>query len=212
MPAISVALAVGVASFACSSGGGSSAAGADAGGELSDAAGKLDAAHTPDAGADGSVDASAGEASACTLKATDAGATCNDIAPSGPMVATTCASGEPPEGQGGSIEDGSYVLESSTWYGACQAVTNSAVTWNLCGTDWEVAETQFLDAGTSTLHVDYVATVGSTTVAIRPVCETLVGVASMTRGYSASPGHFMFVTDYTFANGNAVLVDAFVRQ
>jgi hypothetical protein len=211
MPPIYFALAMGAASFACSGGGSSNAPGADAGGEPSDAAEKDDAAHTPDGGAPGSADSSTGEASSCTSKATDGG-TCNDIAPSGPMVATTCASGEPPEAQGGSIEDGSYVLESSTWYGACQAATNSAVTWNLCGSDWEVAETQFSAAGTSTLHVDYVATVGSTTVAISPVCETLVGVAAMSRGYSASPGHFTFVTDYTFANGNAVLVDTFIRQ
>jgi hypothetical protein len=69
---------------------------------------------------------------------------CNQVTVSGPPIVPTCASGEPPTAHGGTVPDGLYVLESTTFYGGCPSITQNTgwVTWIVCGNDW-VTEDDF---------------------------------------------------------------------
>jgi len=54
----------------------------------------------------------------CQLEITQDG-TCNALALQGTTITSTCSTAAAPVASGGTIEDGTYVLETSTYYGSC---------------------------------------------------------------------------------------------
>ena len=96
--------------------------------------------------ADAGAGADGADAFACALTATNP-TTCNALTPSGPLIVDMCVAGEPPTPQGGPIQDGVYVLDSVTYYGAtaghCVVTTSGKterITWVVCGNDWQSVE------------------------------------------------------------------------
>jgi hypothetical protein len=212
--ACAIALAVVAAGAACSPGTGITAGlglGLDAssGGEDAMGPGSADASDaTTDAGPSDAP--SPGDATQCVAPVGDAA--CVGSPPTGPMVGDTCASGEPPQMQGGTIEDGVYVLQSAIWYGPCQPATTSTTAWTFCGGQVSVAQTDFADGGSSTLWVAFDATTAGTTITLTPICSSVGNVGAMMRNYTATPGHLAFSTSYARSNGNAFLVSQYLKQ
>ena len=134
-------------------------------------------------------------------------APCNAIAPSGPLVTPTCSTSEPPQPQGGTVEDGTYVLESATWYGGCQSSQTVQTTWLLCEGLWDVVE-KVIDSDAGTVRVNYASAVQGTVVTLNPICSTEGALAGMDRDFTASGGRLMLMTSY----GASVLVGVYDRQ
>lgn len=153
------------------------------------------------------------DASLCAFSLEEAGV-CNDVSPGGPAVDIACVGGEPPEPQGGVIEDGTYVLQSSVIYGVCDAEPASATTWSICGNEWMVAQMSYADGGSALYRVDYSATVGTSSVTLTPTCQVNTGNSeqTMTRGYTSSGGTLTFITSYTLSNGISVIVGTYAKQ
>jgi hypothetical protein len=174
-----------------------------AGDSAEDAPGAADA---PPAASDAS------DAASCQSFDLDGG-TCNSLPLTGPMVTDTCMSGEPPQPQGGHVDEGVYILQATTWYGRCQPTTTQT-TWNVCGGRWDVAQNDITDGGvTGTLHIGFAASVGATSVTLTPGCvESNSFIVPQTRGYTASPGHLMFITEYPSALNPGTLVGEYVKS
>jgi hypothetical protein len=170
----------------------------------------LDAAEEAPSTTDASTAASdASDGASCQSFDLDGGV-CNSLPLTGPVVTDTCVSGEPPQPQGGPIEDGVYVLQAATWYGGCHPTTTQT-TWNVCGSRWDVAQNDVTDASVTTLRIAFVASVGPTSVTLSPACQSGASEPVLTRGYTASPGHLTFITDYAF-QPPGVLVGQYVKQ
>jgi hypothetical protein len=148
--------------------------------------------------ADG-ADSPEGTGATCEAAANDAG-TCNDVVPLGPFVTAACSSAEPPQVTGGTIEDGTYVLNGIVYYGGCMTDISSD-TWVICGSQWYAAHhSQLPDsdgAVTPLLRTNVVATVQGTSVNLAVSCDSSLTFAP--RGFNASPGSLTFV--YPVTNG-----------
>ena len=123
--------------------------GADATGGGSDApAGGDDASDT------GTVlhDAQAHDTGAACAPSPPDGAACNSMTPPPPAITIQCNAAEQvPAPTGGPISDGTYVMTGSTYYaggGACQTPEVDGVTWLVCGTSWQIAQTTTLSGQT----------------------------------------------------------------
>jgi hypothetical protein len=143
------------------------------------------------------------------------GGMCNTIVPQGPAITDTCVSGEPPEPQGGTIEDGFYDLQSSAWYGGCQPTTTQT-TWSICGDVWEVAQNNLAsaapDANFNTIQVGYTISPNPTSVDLTPICSTAPGEPTFTRGYTVSGANLTFITAYTNLPGSPILVGQYKKR
>jgi hypothetical protein len=153
------------------------------------------------------------DASACPTTPEEAGE-CNDVMLSQVVVTETCASGEPPQPEGGTIEDGVYVLESVAIYGQTGCVPGAVATaWSICGSQWAVAQRNLDEAGESIYRVDYAASVGATAISLTPTCEADVGgLTPMTRDFSATPAGLTFITTYPGSVGSYVVVGSYAKQ
>jgi hypothetical protein len=158
-----------------------------------------------------SSDAGTGVAS-CVLTENDAG-TCNAIDVMGPMVTATCVMSEPPQAQGGVIEDGFYVLQSFVYYGVCPALPDIASTiWQICGNHWDVLQvgTSGIDGGVfPPARFNFVTSVQSSAVEYAESCGPTVMLGP--RGYSATPGHLTFVYPDATTPGRT-FVSVFAKQ
>jgi hypothetical protein len=161
-------------------------------------------------------DASDGTTSSCASSDTDAG-TCNSVEATGLGVVSTCASGEPPQAQGGAIANGVYVLESSTFYGGCPATPEATrSTWAICGSEWDLADVQYLvptdlDAGIlPALHANFTADVASSSVSFTAGCETETASLAA-RPYTATSTQLTFIYSDSAAPG-AIHVSVYTRQ
>lgn len=127
------------------------------------------------------------------------------------MVHPTCISAEPPQPQGGTIEDGTYVLQTFALYGSCLTTQDFADTWVVCQGHWDIGQiTAAADGGTSPANANFTAIVQGTTVAFTSTCSHLVSVqATMSRGYTATPGHLRFV--FPYQSGTTAVGD-YVKQ
>ncbi len=141
------------------------------------------ASASTDVGTVGPFDAPSVDSSQCTAQLEEAGV-CNDLTLSSSAVTPTCVAGEAPTAQGGSISDGTYVLQSVVLYGGCPAEGTFITTWSICGSAWQVAETASSEAGSSTLRVDFTADVGATSVTLTPTCLADVNEPTSVRGYT----------------------------
>ena len=132
---------------------------------------------------------------------------CNPLAPSGPLVTSSCSSSEPPQAQGGTIADGTYVMQSAIWYGGCQPAATVQSTWQMCGGLWYNAESiAGSDAGTS--ETNYTSAVEGSKVILNPTCASQGGQAGLAHDFTASPGHLAVFTTY----GPTVLVAEYVME
>ncbi len=184
--------------------------------------GPIDAGPT-DAARDSSVvdgAAAAPDASAtCPIAENDAG-TCNVVDPVGPFVQATCSTAEPPQVQGGVVEDGTYVLQTFTYYGTCPPQAQVAsTTWAICQDHWDVAQSVLLnpsnpEAGvTPVLRLNYTTSIQGSTVTFTSACvsNNVSSSGLSPRGYTATPGHLTFVYPDT-SNPSTVFVSTYTRQ
>lgn len=146
-------------------------------------------------------------------------AACASVPLQGPPIVSTCLDAEPPQPQGGVVADGTYVLESMTYYGACPPSPDQArQTWVISGNEWDTAQevptTGDPDAGT---RVWQVATTGMTEQDASAVEIVTCGPAAMGisvntpltwDAYSASPGHLVIFANS--ADMTNVRVDSFI--
>jgi hypothetical protein len=163
-------------------------------------------------GASTLVDVSPG--TACGLPAevpTDSGV-CNALAPTGPLVTEACSSGSVPAPQGGTIQDGTYLLESVTYYGPCPAtLTQDRVVWVICGNRWDSA--QVIGSATTTYDVSVSAGDASSALSVDVMCP-LPG-ASFAYSYDATPGHLslhFLVPGQPAGQPVTTEVDSYTRQ
>jgi hypothetical protein len=216
-----IALLAALASFAPLGCGSSSSSGSvnDGGGSGTDAEGsgpdgsvRNDATSgSDDAGEDSSTPLSDGGAgSACMLtpvEPPDGAAGCNQVTAVGPLIQETCSDASAPTPHGGTIVDGTYVLESATYYGVCPSapnVTQDRVTWVLCGDQWQ--STQIIGTMKSSFNV--VAGPGDAGDASIVITETCPVATALGRSYDVTPGRLAFF----FPNGASIEVDTYVRQ
>jgi hypothetical protein len=111
------------------------------------------------------------------------------------------------------VADGTYVLQSSTWYGVCQPPETFQTTWVLCGNHWDVAQhvTTALDAGETSLQVNFISTVESPSVTVNPSCSSLAAYdVALTRDFTVSGSHLTFIESRD--NDASVLVGVYDRQ
>ncbi len=138
---------------------------------------------------------------ACTVDENDAG-TCNSIVPMPLLITATCSTAEPPQATGGTIVNGTYVLDGYVHYGYCPTTPDiAATTWSLCGDAWDVSQLAprmptNVDAGLLPPVVyDFRVTVTGATVAFYQSCAaTSEGNVTLgTRGYTATAHDLTFI-------------------
>jgi hypothetical protein len=135
--------------------------------------------------------------------------TCNSIVASGPVVTTSFSPGTVPQSQGGIVPDGTYVLQSSTYYDGSGASDTFQTTWVICGDQWDVAYNVMTDGGAFRVHVNYTATLQGSEVALNPSCASMPSVNSpLTFGFSVSSGQITFSQDVEAL----VLVSTFAQR
>ena len=156
---------------------------------------------------------------ACTLTENDAG-TRSALDAVGPMVMATCSQSEPPQPQGGTVEDGTYTLQTFTYYGVCPTSPDLAsTTWSICGDQWDVAQLVPLlstdpDAGTAPVfRLNFATAVQGTSVSFQLSCvpTSAAPIVLAPRGYTASPGHLTFIYPDPSVAGR-ILVSNYARQ
>jgi hypothetical protein len=176
------------------------------GGNIGDAA--ADVAAASDGATPAEDSGSSGDA-ACVSSELSA-PECNSVVPSGPLVVSTSSSATAPTAGGGSLTDGTYVLESSTYYGGSQASETFQTTWVICGSHWDVAENFITaDGGESSLAVNYLATVQGSSVTLNPTCSSIAGNdTAMTRSFTVSGDQLTFIQSIS----GLTLVGSYVRQ
>jgi hypothetical protein len=163
-------------------------------------------------GADAPGSTPDGTAPQCAIESD--GGICNNIVPAGPTITSTCLSGEPPQPQGGIIEDGIYVLQSVAEYGACQSRGEPAIaqTWSICGDHWDVGQVPLADSGIPRTFVNYTAVVSGSTVTFTPQCPAGQGMAGLMRGYTASGSTLVLITTYAGSGGMVVTVGTHTKM
>jgi hypothetical protein len=160
-------------------------------------------------GSGGGPDAPESDGTTCSITENDAG-TCSSVVASGPMITATCSSGEPPQAQGGTVEDGTYVLSAVTHYGTCPPTADMAsTTWVICGDHWDVAQLSPVpDAAlTPIVRLNFLASIQGTTIDFTLACGNTTGGVTM-RGYSSSGGKLTFV----YSVNSEVTVSEYVKQ
>ncbi|HEU5480538.1 MAG TPA: hypothetical protein VFU90_11920, partial [Candidatus Tumulicola sp.] len=141
-----------------------------------DATTTADASEAQDASfvADGDTDATT-HVAACLAKV-DAGAMCNMLEPQGPTIVATCSNASAPQPMGGTIIDGTYVLQSMTIYGTCPP--NGEIgrfIWLVCGDAWTSAQETPTspanpDAGVTVIHVNASVAASGSMLTINQTC------------------------------------------
>jgi hypothetical protein len=142
--------------------------------------------------------------------------TCNSIPLRGVTIRSTCSPAPIPQPGGGSIDDGTYVLDTMTFYGTCPAnAAQQRTTWVICGGSWQMIEeleriSGNPDAGLLTERVGVSMMLQPTSVTGDVVCWFAPGTgpSRVTWSYDATPGHLSLYIP--IAPG--VRVDSFTRQ
>jgi hypothetical protein len=152
---------------------------------------------------------------ACTADAATTGV-CNELVPQGVPIVSTCSTAAAPTPQGGAIQDGTYVLDGITYYGACPREPDvGRYTWQICGSSWATAQevpriSGAIDAGLVVQKFDVIASVQAEVLTVTPVCASMgTPPAPQTWRYTASPGQLVF---YLSQTGAGMRADAYRPQ
>jgi hypothetical protein len=142
--------------------------------------------------------------------------TCNTIVPQGARIVSTCSTAAVPMPQGGAIQDGTYVLDAITYFGACPGAADfGRYTWQMCGSSWTTAQevpriAGDLDAGFDVLRVSLAALVQNMTITLTVQCSSPGQISAPPPwGYTASAGALVF---YIKQAGGAVRADSYRLQ
>jgi hypothetical protein len=192
----------------------------DAGSSTDGSHGGADGASGDDASVIGGDDAQGGSdaivlheaGQACHPSPSPDGGACNPLIPPPASIVIQCNQTElVPAPTGGTIADGHYVMTSSTYYaggGACPTPENDGVTWLICGSQWEIAQTTAINGQPpSTLVANATVVPASPNVAITLTCG--ITTAPITFGYDATPTTLRLHINGTAPNGR---IDVFTRQ
>jgi hypothetical protein len=154
---------------------------------------------------DGGSEAEVPSAS-CPAAAAPAGS-CSALVVSGEPVVVGASSGTAPTPSGGTVEDGTYVLVGSTFYGESPPAEQDRITWLVCGSAWETAQETRLNGGApQLLLLDATVTATGTSLGVDVTCGPR---SSTTFGFDASPGMLrLYVTGYA----PGLRVDTLVRM
>jgi hypothetical protein len=169
----------------------------------------------PISGDDGPVsggDASVHDSGGACAPSPPSGSACNSLTPPPPAITIQCNTTEQvPAPTGGVIRDGTYVMTSATYYaagGACQTPEVDGVTWDICGSSWQIAQTVTVSGQTpQTLIGNATVIPTGSTLNITLTC----GLTSqpITFAYDATPTTLRLHTGGTATTGR---VDTFMRQ
>ncbi len=110
------------------------------------------------------------------------------------------------------MADGTYVLQSSTWYGVCQPPDTYQTTWVLCGNHWDLAQHVTVpDAGEISVQLNFTSTVQSPSVTLTPACSSLAAYdVVLAREFTVSGDQVTFIESHD--NDASVLVGVYDRQ
>lgn len=142
----------------------------------------------------------------CPPPAAPAGS-CNSLAVSGDPVVVGASNGPAPKPSGGTVEDGTYVLVSSTFYGEAAPSEVDRITWRVCGPAWGTSQESRVDGGApQLLLLDATVTASGTELGVDVTCGPR---SSTSFGFDASPGMLrLYVTGYA----PGLRVDTLVRM
>jgi hypothetical protein len=128
----------------------------------------------------------------------------------GSWITPTCMNSEPPQMQGGTIEDGTYVLQSVSYYGTCPSIQPTLTNWFIAGDAWAALEVvEVDDAGNiAIMSAAYSAVMADNEVILCPTCIQRIPNAIDTRTFTASPKQLTF----TAYQGGTWTVATFVNQ
>jgi hypothetical protein len=149
---------------------------------------------------DSSLSHAQGDAAMCTPIATDGGfdgGACNSLSLQGAGVQATCPSDPLPTFTGGTIEDGSYLLQSIAFYNGCpgEAVTARASV-RFCG-DQEQSVGYFMFGSTELRNLlDNAFTVAGSTISTTVVCPAAASATPQADQYTASSTQFVIASDF----------------
>ena len=193
---------------ACSSDGTSTMSESDAGGDVAkvtlDGAAVIDSTPTPDV-------SSMPDVAVCSLEPIDSG-TCNALMQRASLVTSVCSSQPLPAAVGGVIEDGTYLLESLTYFaGVCPPSPDlERITWVVCGTQWELVEDlNATDGGSHIVRLNLTRETQGNLLSSNIICQpgTVQSTMGPAQAYTASPGHFVVQVK----SPNGTRVDSFVK-
>jgi hypothetical protein len=151
-------------------------------------------------------------APACTVSPPGAAGACNSITAPASTITVECdTTGTVPAPLGGTIHDGNYKLISATYYtngGACPTPETDGVSWDICGTSWQISQNDLVNGATQPPLVANatVVTTGSS-LAITITCG--LTTAPITFAYDADATTLRLHTGGTATTGR---VDTFARQ
>jgi len=149
---------------------------------------------------------------ACHPSSSPDGGACNPLIPPPASIVIQCNQTElVPAPTGGTIADGHYVMTSSTYSaggGACPTPENDGVTWLICGSQWEIAQTTAVSGQPpSTLVANATVVPTGADLAITLTCG--ITTAPITFGYDATPTTLRLHINGSAPNGR---IDVFTRQ
>jgi hypothetical protein len=169
-----------------------------------------------DASEGGTVHEDAGhEAGGTCTPSPQSGGTCNSLTAPPPAITIQCNQAEPvPAPTGGTILDGTYIMTSAMYYaagGGCPTPEVDGVTWLICGTSWQIAQTVTLSGQTpQTLVANATAIPSGSDLAITLTCTSpSQTIPPFTFAYDASGATLRLHTGGTASTGR---VDTFTRQ
>jgi hypothetical protein len=130
----------------------------------------------------------------------------------GEFVTPTCVSGDPPQMQGGPIEDGTYVMQSLTYYGTCGDLTPVQANWIINGSSWSAGEWVAENPSIGFIGFEglmYSAVVEGSRATLCASCPIFVPLAIDRYSFTASLGTLML---FTIDSPGTSEVATFVKQ
>ena len=162
----------------------------------------------------GPADAGPTDGGACVFPPAMATPACFAFAATGPMVTTTCASGQPPQGQGGSIPNGEYVFQSEEAYGSCPSLPEMQTSILVCGDQWDVASASALPDGArpSSFRAAYTVTQQGSSITQVPTCSSDFSTATIQIAFTYAAGQLTLLSTATSGSGTTQYVDHYQKQ
>jgi hypothetical protein len=156
-------------------------------------------------------EAASSEGGACHLLPTGM-ETCNAVPQQSATITSSCVADPLPTATGGVVEDGTYVLQSLTYYGHdCPPSPDiERITWVVCGTQWELVEDIVApDGGIQIVRLDLTRTSQGSMLSSNITCRPGTSQPTMAdpQSYSAMPGRY----SVQIKGPNGTRVDTFTK-